>query len=109
MEIKEIKERYNKLNIFENRGSSEVGDERVFYNQDLDKWNNILTDIFGPPIKPPGVRPNKEHLDITIDHGGILQDQTLFKKDLNEAILIAMLWPWQDKIHTTLKTVLLKK
>lgn len=109
MRLKEIIAGLGKLNIYEKRCISDEYDEIVFYNKDLDKWNKLFNDIFGPPFKPPGVKPTKEILALTADYGGITDNQTLFKKDFNDSTVIVMFWPWQDSIHTTLKRIVLGK
>lgn len=109
MTIKEIIEKYSTLRVSEKRGSSRDYDERVFYNEDIDKWNKIFFEIFGAAAKPAGAQPTDDDLNLTENYGGIQDNQTLFKKEFDDAIVVVMLWPWQDDVHTTLKTALLKK
>ena len=109
MTLNEIIKRYDMLSSQEKRRSTEDYDERVFYNKDIDEWNKVFTDIFGPPTKPTGTIPTEDDLDLARDYGGIWINQTLFKKESDNVVVVAMLWPWQDKVHTTLKTILLKE
>lgn len=108
MTLKEILARCSKLSVYEQRHRTDVYNELVFYNEDLDEWSKILTAVLGPPIKPPGAKPAKDDLRLSKDYGGIDINQTLFKKEFDDATVIAMFWPWQDNIHTTLKIILLK-
>lgn len=103
--------------IFQKLGSLEVSEERcrtyeygelVFYREEEEKWNNMFTDILGPAVKLPGAKPTREDQLLTQDYGGIRYDQTLFKKDFGDSTVVAMFWPWQDKVHVTLKIILLK-
>ena len=108
MMLKEIMEKCSGLNIDEQRSITDDYVELVFLNKEIGAWRKVLTDSLGPEIKPAGVEPTESDLDLTKDFGGIHDNQTLFKKALDELVVIAMLWPWQDGVHTTLKIALLK-
>ena len=107
--IKEIFEKLSSLNIYEKRGITDEYCELVFFTKDTAEWEKILTGILGPASKPPKTKPTKEDQLLTKDRGGIHNDQTLFKKLLGGITVIAMFWPWQDDIHTTLKVAVIKK
>jgi hypothetical protein len=109
MTPKEIIKKCSMLEIYDKRSVTDEYVELVFYSKEIDKWNRIFADVLGPAIKPPGIKPTEDDLHLTKDYGGIWGDQTLFKKDFNNTTIISMFWPWQDNIHTTLKTVLIKK
>jgi hypothetical protein len=109
MKPKEFIERCDTLKIYDERYIEDDYVEIVFYSKEIEEWHKILIDIFGPPIKPAGIKSTEEHLRLTEEYGGIYTNQTLYKKEFGEYTLIAMLWPWQDDVHTTLKMVLLKK
>jgi hypothetical protein len=109
MTLKEIIDKGSMQNIYEVRHITDDYVELVFWNKKLDKWNKIFCDTLGPPKKPAGVRPSKEDLDLTKDYGGIWINQTLFRKEFGDLTVIAMYWPWQGDVHTTLKMANLKK
>ena len=109
MILKEVVEKCSKLGVDEQRCVSDEYVELVFFNKEIEQWNGMLTDALGPAVKPAGTQPTEGDLHLTKDYGGIHDNQTLFKKDFGDAIAIAMLWPWQDETHTTLKIALLKK
>lgn len=109
MTINEITEKCSKLEVSEERAVQDDYYEVVFCNKVLEQWNKALTDILGEAVKPAGQKVAVDHLMLTKDFGGIYQNQTLFKKDFEDSSLIAMFWPWQDNIHTTLKVALIKK
>jgi hypothetical protein len=109
LSLKEVIEQCNRLDIYEQRRVNDEYAELVFCTKDLGRWNNLLTDIFGPPAKPQGIKPTRKDLSLTKDYGGIRDNQTLFKKENGSTFAIAMFWPWQDGIHTTLKMACLKK
>ena len=109
MEMQQLIEKFSSLGISDIRFLTDKYVELVFYNEEIDKWNMIFVDIFGPAIKPSGVEPTKDDLSLTKDYGGIWNNQTLFKKELEDVSIISMFWPWRDNVHTTLKIALLKK
>tara|TARA_B100000315_G_scaffold258943_1_gene312873 strand:- start:3248 stop:3589 length:342 start_codon:yes stop_codon:yes gene_type:complete len=108
MTLKEIIERFTIFDLYEKRVITDDYAELVFYNKDLDEWSKIFVDIFGPAKKPKGVKTTQEDLDLTNNYGGVYDSQTLFKKEDNGVIKIAMLWPWQSGDYTTLKIIFLK-
>ncbi|MCK4852123.1 MAG: hypothetical protein KAS86_03315 [Candidatus Omnitrophica bacterium] len=107
--LEEIVERCGRMGVYERRSVSDKYCELVFYNKEIDEWKKTFTDILGPAAKPAGAKPAREDIRLTKDHGGVHDDQTLFKKEHDEVTVIAMFWPWQDHAHTTLKIALLKK
>ncbi len=107
--LKEIVEQCSGLGIYEKRDITDEYVELVFYNKEQDEWNRIFTDILGPVIKPAGLEPTEDDLRLTKDYGGIRINQTLFKKKFDGVTVIAMFWPWQDGMQTTLKIGLLKE
>jgi hypothetical protein len=77
--------------------------EIVYLQQDVERWTRALQEFFGPPAKARGTRPSRAVDTLTEEHGGIDKGQTLFAKEGEEGLVAAMLWPWQDGKHTTLK------
>jgi len=106
--LKEISDRCLELDVAEQRSITDNYCELVFYTKDLDRWNNLLTDIFGQALKPEGAEPTGLDQDLAEEYGGIYANQTLFKKEFGDSVVIAMLWPWQDHLHTTVKIAVLK-
>jgi len=107
--LKEIIERCSELKVCEKRQISDAYSELVFYSKDLEQWNEVFAGIFGPAAKPAGVKPAKVDARLTEAYGGIFANQTLFKKEEDAVVAIAMLWPWQDGAHVTLKMALVQK
>lgn len=107
--LKKIIEKCSTLNIYEKRSVTDKYCELVFYSKDTNKCNKIFTEIFGQATKPAGTKPTKDNMRLVKDYGGISANQTLFNKDFDNATVIAMLWPWQDGVFTTLKIALLEK
>ncbi len=109
MNLKQVFEQLSSLAIEEERSVSEDYLEIVFLNKEFSNWDKALSGILGPAVKPAGQAPTSEDDALTSEFGGIFDNQTLFKKDMDGKCVIAMFWPWQDKEHTTLKMALLKK
>lgn len=108
MTLQKILDRIIQLDIKEKRTISEEYIEIVFLNKDSGAFHKIFTDLLGPPEKPQGAKPSKESLNITKDYGGIRANQIFFKNRFGENTIIAMFWPWQDDIHTTLKVAIIR-
>ena len=101
--LHEVMRRGAQLKVFEQRSDSDNYKELVFYNTDLRQWRSIFDEVFGPESKPAGKSPTAADKKMTKDYGGIHSEQTLYKRYDGDQIVIAMLWPWGDGKHTTLK------
>lgn len=109
MLLKEISDKFGGLGVFEKRRINDEYIEVVFFNKDIESWNKIISESLGSAVKPAGVKPSKSDLMVTEQFGGIHKNQTLFKKEFDDKIIVGMYWPWTDTIHTTLKIVFLEK
>jgi len=106
MNLQKIINELTKLDIYEKRTIGDDYSELVLINTPaLDK---TLADIFGPAMKKSNEKPSKEMIILAKEYGGIRENQTLFKKDSQGYVLIALLWPWDDKQHITLKLAVIK-
>jgi len=109
MTFKEILDKCDQLQPFEKRKREDNYYEIVFENQDAKRWSNVLIDCFDRPAKPAGKNPSAEDEALTAPYGGIWNAQTLYRKKFDFGMVITMLWPWDDKVHTTLKMTLIAK
>lgn len=109
MTFKEISDRLHDLSLYETRSFTHSYVEVVLFNKDAIVWETSLQEIFGSPAKEAAKKPSKEIKALAKDHGGISVGQTLFKKDSEAGLILAMLWPWQDRTHTTLKMFVLEE
>ena len=107
--LKEIIEKCSTLDFAEKRTVSDKYCEFVIATKEMNEWEKMLTGILGPVTKPAKVKPTKEDARITQEYGGVFDNQTLFKKELEDGTIIAMFWPWQDDTHTTVKIAFIKK
>lgn len=106
MTLGELAKKFAGLRIRETRARRDDYEEHVIYTIDIEQWNIVLKEILGPPVKPAGVVPTIDDLVACQKYGSILKNQVLFKKTFGDTMLIAMLWPWMDGLHTTLKLCL---
>lgn len=109
MTLREIIERCSMLRVQERRHQDETYGELVFYKEEINEWHRILSEVLGPAVKPAGIRPTKDLVDLTKEYGGIRTGQTLFVREFDDVTVMAMFWPWEDGLHATLKITLLEK
>jgi hypothetical protein len=105
--------------IKETRESSAKYEEVVFFSKDVSSWNRILTEKLGHPLATSEEfeieNTSKEILSSRKDaalkladsFGGISKGQTLYHGTYNLTEILIMIWPWQDKVHVTLKKVII--
>jgi len=105
--------------IIEVRDDTDSYEEIVMLTNDISGWNKILTDKLGPPLiskeeyeivgSSEDVRSSK--IDVALElanaYGGINHGQTLYHGIYDSAVILIMIWPWQDNKKTTLKKAIL--
>lgn len=100
--FEELKQGVKKHTLYEQRALDRDYVEVVFFSKDQELWDDLLTNLFGNPLKPAGTSPSKEARAFAQVYGGIFENQTLYYLHSGRPV-IAMLWPWQDGVHVTLK------
>jgi|SRR3989344_2484034 len=103
MTLKEFTQRIAWLNVYQAREVSDDYQERVILNVDIKQWSVALEEVLGPPVKPAGADPSGTDIVLCQIYGSIMKNQTLYRKTFGDGTILAMLWPWQDGTHTTLK------
>ncbi len=87
------------------RMESDTYFEAVVSNHDIKELNSKLEIFFGAPVEYfPDKLPPKSHETIE-KFGGIDPGQILYFSSEGNSAVFAMLWPWQDEKHTTLKII----
>lgn len=87
------------------RVDSEAFFEVVILNDFVGALCVKLEKFFGQPAIPSKNKlPDKAEKTIKL-FGGINPGQTLYYWGEGDNAIFAMLWPWQDKKHTTLKII----
>ena len=77
--------------------------EFVVGNQHLPLIFSHFEDYYGLPFKPAGMAPNSKAQNLTKNFGGIQTQQTLYYSQREEHLDCAMVWPWGDGKHVTVK------
>ncbi len=103
MTVSDIVKKSSKLRVYEKRDITDRYGELVFFTKETDQWSGFLAEILGPAVKPQGTAPTRDDMRVAENFGGIRANQVLFKKESGKETVIAMFWPWQDDVHTTLK------
>jgi hypothetical protein len=102
-----LMEKCKGLDVYERRVDKPEYQELVVFHADLSRWQEFFKTRYGTPAKPMGVEPNDEQLRLTDTLGGIRRQQILFTGREDGRRVVAMIWPWEDKEHVTLKIALL--
>jgi hypothetical protein len=76
--------------------------EAVILKKEIQSLSNCLEKFFGIPLYPSQNSLSFEVQRVIDDFGGITSGQTLYYSG-NKEIVFAMLWPWQDGMHITVK------
>lgn len=79
--------------------------EAVIVNTELAKLAASLERFFGSPAWSSQNRFLLKAQEIIKDFGGIRPGQTLYFWHQGKDTIFAMLWPWEDKYHTTVKII----
>jgi len=79
--------------------------EGVILQQELDKLNLQLKSLLGEPVYPSKNRLAHKVRTTVDGFGGIMPGQMLYYKDSGKDSIFAMLWPWKDGQHTTVKII----
>jgi len=69
----------------------------------LDLFYPVLEDFFGKISKPAGEDPHASAEQLTNDFGGVRRDQTLYDREVDGVMHLAMIWPWMDNVSATIK------
>jgi len=77
--------------------------EAVITNGEIAKLTPKLERLFNLPAPSPQEELPSKVKKVIQDFGGIGGGQTLYFADKGENVIFAMLWPWSDGRHTTVK------
>jgi hypothetical protein len=103
MEFNEIKKEVKDVGFETLRTDSDNFFEAVVIKEELDKLNERLKNFFGEPAWPSKDKLSLSAQETIKGFGGIMPGQTLYFKSEGRDSTFAMLWPWQDGRHTTIK------
>jgi len=100
-----IKKEIKNLSFDSLRENSDNLFEAVIVKDELGKLNLLLKEFFGEPAYPSKDKIPERIQQIADNFGGILPGQTLYCKPDGKIHILAMLWPWNDEKHITLKII----
>ena len=109
MKLEDLNKKYSALAIYEERKRTPEYEELVFYKNEMKEWDRVLSEALGQAVKPAGKRPSAADAATAEAFGGIRADQVLYVRELEDAKIVAMIWPWSDGTHATLKVFYIRK
>lgn len=103
MQFEELKSQIKTCGFEEVRVDNNEFFEAVIRKGNLVVLTDKLSSIFGPPAWPSENKLSTEVHNIIQKYGGVMAGQTLYFTHMDNLPVFAMLWPWGDKEHITLK------
>jgi hypothetical protein len=104
MQFKQLKKEIKAVTFESIRAESEEYFEAVVIKDHAQELAQKLESLFGPAVWPSKEKLSSKIQEAIDQFGGIMKGQTLYFLSDQECALFAMLWPWQDGQHITLKT-----
>ena len=109
MHFSELKTQVKRIALHELRKDADNYFEAVIIGSKLNELASTLKEFLGRPVWPPRWRLKKklspQVKEAIKDFGGIMDGQTLYFYNRDHTVVFAMLWPWKDGEHTTVKIV----
>ncbi len=99
----EVKEEVKVLNFDERRTDCDNYFEGVIAKDSLTQLGFILERLLGEPVWPSRSRLPFHVEEAIRNYGGVLGGQTLYFWTQGQDSVFAMLWPWKDGRHVTVK------
>jgi hypothetical protein len=104
MEFDAVKSEVKEVNLDKLRTDADNYFEAVVIKDEMQKLTQSLEKFFGSPAWPaPGSRLSLSMKQAVDRCGGIMPGQTLYFWSQGKDEVFAMVWPWQDGKHTTVK------
>lgn len=103
MDFNEIKKEVQNINFDTLRTDKDNYLEAVVVKEKLEELKEKLKKFFLEPVFPSLDELSFQMQLAVRDFGGIRPNQTLYFWNKGQDTIFAMLWPWQDGSHTTLK------
>jgi hypothetical protein len=105
MQFNQVKEEIKRVGFKNTDTDCDNLFEGIVQRAKVEKMTRKLEDIFGAPIWPSKNRLSFQMEKLIKQYGGIMQGQTLYLTSKNNEVVFAMLWPWKDGEHTTVKLI----
>lgn len=105
MKFDEVRQELKKV-VFETlRADCDNNFEAVILRDELVNLAACLERFFGNPAWPSQNRMTIQMQEAIKGYGGIMPGQILYYWNHGPDTIFAMLWPWQDGNHTTVKVI----
>ncbi|MDD4940401.1 MAG: hypothetical protein PHE65_00670 [Candidatus Omnitrophica bacterium] len=85
------------------RTESDTYFEVVFLKAKLEDHTTALNELFGKIAWPSDTPVSAEIKKAIAQYGSVMAGQTLYAEQDGGNVVFAMLWPWGDREHITLK------
>ncbi|MDD5432644.1 MAG: hypothetical protein PHO70_06650 [Candidatus Omnitrophica bacterium] len=105
MELDKLRDELKAVTFDSKRLDCDNHFEAVIIKDELEKLVKRLENVFGKPVWPSGKRLSFQLEEAIKSYGGIMPGQTLYFLEEEKKEVFAMLWPWQDGVHTTVKII----
>jgi hypothetical protein len=105
MDFEKVKQSIKEIRLDTLRVDDPAHFEAVITKQETGKLTARLEGFLGKPVFPSGNPLASQILKAIEGYGGIMAGQTLFYWNQGDETVFAMLWPWADGQHTTLKII----
>ena len=105
MEFSRVKEEIKRIGFTETDADSDNLFEGTVLKDKVGTVLSTLQGFFGEPAWPSKNRLTLRMEKLIKQYGGIMAGQTLFLENQENEVLFAMLWPWKDGKHTTVKII----
>ncbi|OGX28526.1 MAG: hypothetical protein A2879_03635 [Omnitrophica WOR_2 bacterium RIFCSPHIGHO2_01_FULL_49_10] len=103
MKFEEIMDRIKGIEFDAIRVKSQYYFEAIILRDKLPVLAERLEKLFGKQLCPPEKKLPPDAEKVAGAFGGVMGDQTLYFLKENEYSYFAMLWPWSDDCHITVK------
>jgi len=103
LQFGELKTEIKKCGFETLRGEDAVYFETVLIKTQVPGVMQKLQELLGTALWPSDGKIPPAINKVIADFGGIMGKQTLFGFEANGRVVFAMLWPWNDGLHVTLK------
>jgi len=103
MSFSELKEGLKDVLFDEARKDTDNYFEAVILSPQLKELTDRLKNFFGLPVYPSESKLSSQAEKAIEEFGGVMSGQTLYYWNKGNDVVFAMLWPWQDGEHITLK------
>lgn len=105
MEFDELREALKGVVFDSKRVDCDNFFEAVVVHEEMQKLVERLRRFLGEPVWPSKNRLSFDMEKRVEEAGGLMPGQTLYYTGSGENTVFAMLWPWQDGKHTTVKII----